>query len=122
MAMMIYKILTARDWQACADQGYFDGSAVDLADGYIHFSTAKQLAETLARHYAGAPNLVLLAVNPDRLDAAHLRWEEARGGQLFPHLYDRLELAAVENTMPLSLDAKGRHILPADLENGNPKP
>jgi uncharacterized protein (DUF952 family) len=85
---------------------------VDLADGYIHLSTAAQVAETAARHFAGEEGLWLLAVETDGL--ADLRWEPSRGGQLFPHLYGTLKRAHVASARPLPLGRDG-HVFPEDL-------
>ena len=89
-----YKILTSDDWRRMVAEGRYEGSAVDLADGYIHMSTADQLAETARRHYAGQADLMLLTVDLGGLDDA-LVWEPSRGGALFPHLYAPLPVAAV---------------------------
>ena len=90
----IYKILTRTDWLAAKAKGRFEGSAIDVADGYIHFSTAAQTQETARRHFAGQADLVLLEVEADDLGAA-LKWEPSRGGDLFPHLYAPLQARAV---------------------------
>lgn len=89
--MVIYKLLRAGEWAALARAGETAGSPADRADGFIHFSTAAQLPGTLAKHFAGERGLVLAAVDADALGDA-LRWEVARGGQLFPHLYRALRL------------------------------
>jgi uncharacterized protein (DUF952 family) len=94
MAEPIYKIASAQDWAQARTLGYLDGTPVDLVDGYIHFSTAAQLAETLEKHYRGQSGLVLATIDPDLLDEG-LRWEPSRGGQLFPHLYARLPMSSV---------------------------
>jgi uncharacterized protein (DUF952 family) len=86
----IYKILPRADWTAAKAAGRFEGSPVDRADGYIHFSTAAQAPETAAKHFAGQGGLVVLEVEADDLGAA-LKWEPSRGGALFPHLYGSLE-------------------------------
>ena len=91
--MLIYKLLVADEWAAAKAAGRFGGSAVDLADGYIHFSTAEQVAQTAARYFADRRNVVLLAVAADLL--GDLRWEPSRGGALFPHLYASLGTEAV---------------------------
>ncbi len=88
----IYKVCSTAEWQAAASAGVFRGSAVDLRDGFIHFSTGAQLAETLRRHFAGQVDLVLVEVDPAELGAL-LRWEPSRGGELFPHLYGHLPVA-----------------------------
>lgn len=90
----IYKIVASDEWAAAKSAGRLEGTAVDLADGYIHFSTAEQLAETLDKHYRGRTGLVVARVDPE-LIAAELRWEPSRGGALFPHLYAPLPMAAV---------------------------
>jgi uncharacterized protein (DUF952 family) len=92
----------------------FHGAAIDLADGYIHFSTAAQVAETAAKHFAGRRDLVLAAIGTEAL-GEKLRWEPARDGALFPHLYGPLPMSAVRWAKPLSLGPDGRHLLP-DLE------
>ena len=107
----IYKILDAAAWREAAAAGVFKGSPVDLADGFIHFSTAAQVEESAARHRAGQSGLLLLAVEAARLGDA-LRWEPSRGGQLFPHLYGPLPLTAVVAVHDLPLAASGRHLFP----------
>ena len=115
-AAIIYKIVPADLWRASEATGRFTGSPVDVRDGYIHFSTAAQVKETAARHFAGQAGLLLVAVAVDALGDA-LRWEASRGGDLFPHLHDALPLAAVRSISPLPLDARGRHVFP-DLDTG----
>jgi uncharacterized protein (DUF952 family) len=101
-----YKLVDRTEWEAARAAGAYAGSAVDRADGYIHMSTAAQLAETARRHYAGRTGLVLVAVALDRVGAA-LKWEASRGGDLFPHLYAPLPLAAATGERGLSVDAGG---------------
>ena len=86
---MIFKILPRSEWEAAEAAGRFEGSGIDLADGYIHFSSAEQWPETLRLHFAGRRGLVLVAVEAEALGAA-LKWETSRGGDLFPHLYGAL--------------------------------
>jgi len=86
-------------------------TGVDERDGFIHFSTSAQLAETAARHFAGATGQVLVAVEVASLGPA-LKWEPSRGGDLFPHLYAPLPLAAVKWAVPLRLGPDGRHVFP----------
>ena len=108
---LIYKICPRTLWAEAEREGVFRGAPVDRADGYIHFSTADQVRETAARHFAGADDLVLAAVEAEKLGPA-LKWEPSRGGALFPHLYGDLELRAVLRVDPLPLDANGRHVFP----------
>jgi uncharacterized protein (DUF952 family) len=98
-------------WEAAVAAGYFSGSPADARDGFIHFSTSAQVRDTAAKHFAGVPDLVLVAV-PETAVRDALRWEPSRGGDLFPHLYDRLQVAAVSWMKPLPLDADGRHVFP----------
>ncbi len=106
MDARIYKILTAGEWRVALDMGVFVGAAVDLADGFIHFSTADQVADTARRHFAGQNDLLILAVDPEALGAA-LLWEVSRGGALFPHLYGPMPCAAVTEVRAAPLDASG---------------
>ena len=108
---MIYKVCTALEWREAERVGAFRGSEVDRRDGFIHFSTAEQAAETAARHFAGQSDLVLIAVDAAAL-GERLKWEPSRGGALFPHLYGELPLKAVRRFDPLPLDAEGRHRFP----------
>jgi uncharacterized protein (DUF952 family) len=108
---VIYKICQANEWRDAERSGAFRGAAVDLADGYIHFSTAHQVAETASRHFAGIGDLVLVAVATAALGPA-LKWEPSRGGALFPHLYGILTLDAVLWVKPLPLGDDGRHQFP----------
>src|SRR6185436_2039092 len=100
--MLIYKICPKGLWTQALQAGVFAGAPVDHADGYIHFSTAAQAAETAARHFAGRTNLVLVAVDAAVLGSA-LRYEPSRGAQMFPHLYGMLPLSAVRWVKPLPL-------------------
>lgn len=111
VATTVYKICPAALWRDAERAGVFHGSPVDLRDGYIHFSTAGQVAETAARHFAGQGDLVLVAVDADALGPA-LKWEPARGGALFPHLYDALDPGAVRRVDALPLGPDGRHVVP----------
>lgn len=104
--MRIYKILRAIEWQQFQRDGRTAGAPVDLADGFIHFSTAGQLAGTLKKHFSGADGLWLLTLEADDL-GPDLRWEPSRGGQLFPHLYRVLDLAEVNEYRPLPLGPHG---------------
>jgi uncharacterized protein (DUF952 family) len=116
----IFKLCPAGEWQRARRTGLYHGSAADRRDGYVHLSTAEQVAETAARHFAGVPDLVLAAVDADALGAA-LRWEPSRGGALFPHLYAPLRLAHVLWVEALPIDASGRHTLP-DLSADRGRP
>ena len=111
MPTIIYKISETALWREAERSGVFHGAPVDGRDGFIHFSTAGQVRETAARHFAGTGDLMLLAVDADALDAA-LKWEASRGGDLFPHLYGALPLAAVLWARSLPLGADGRHVFP----------
>jgi uncharacterized protein (DUF952 family) len=108
---LIYKICDRTSWQAAEHDGLYRGSAVDTRDGFIHFSTAAQLAETTARHFAGQTDLMLVAADGDALGDA-LKWEPSRGGELFPHLYAALPSAAVRWARPLPDEVDGRRPLP----------
>ncbi len=116
MPHLIYKICDGDLWADAVKTGFFAGAAVDLADGYIHFSTADQVAETAARHFAGRGDLILAAVDAGALGGA-LKWEPSRGGALFPHLYASMPISAVAWTVPLPLGEDGRHLFP-DLTTG----
>ena len=111
---VIYKICTQAEWHEAEHNGAYRGSAVDLRDGFIHFSTAGQAAETAAKLFAGQHDLVLVAVDGDVL-GGRLKWEPSRGGALFPHLYGELELKAVLRVDPLPLDAAGQHLFPGTM-------
>jgi uncharacterized protein (DUF952 family) len=107
----IYKICERGLWQNAEAEGAFCGSPDDTRDGFIHFSTAAQLAETAAKHFAGRPDLILIAVDAGRL-GPQLKWEPSRGGALFPHLYAPLPLDAVRWVRPLADEVDGHRRLP----------
>ena len=107
----IYKICERAQWRAAEAAGQYRGSSVDERDGFIHFSTAAQLAETASKHFARAADLMLVAVDAAALDT-QLRWERSRGGDLFPHLYAALPLRAVRWARPLPDEVDGRRLLP----------
>jgi uncharacterized protein (DUF952 family) len=108
--MQIYKILRAAEWAALSEFATTGGSEVDMADGYIHFSTAEQVQETLDKHFAGETGLVLLAYDADKL-GNNLKWEPSRGGQMFPHLYSALSLADMLWQRAIAATPEG-HTLP----------
>ncbi len=109
--MLIYKICPAALWREAEAAGVFRGSPVDLADGFIHFSTAAQAKETAAKHFAGQRDLMIVAVESEKL-GPDLKWEVSRGGALFPHLYAPLVLSVVSRVAPLPLGADGVHVFP----------
>lgn len=112
MAELIFKICTKGEWQAAKATGQYDGSGLDKTDGFIHLSAGATVAETARLYFADQPDLVLVAVDVDRL-AAPLKWEESRGGNLFPHLFGPLNLDAVAWVKPLPWDvAAGTHDFP----------
>jgi uncharacterized protein (DUF952 family) len=103
----IYKICERAAWQAAESAGIYRGSALDIRDGFIHFSSAAQVSETAAKHFAGQSDLMLVAADADALGAA-LKWEPSRGGALFPHLYAALPVSAVRWARPLPDEIGGR--------------
>ncbi|MCX7301128.1 MAG: DUF952 domain-containing protein [Rhodobacterales bacterium] len=108
--MLIYKIFRGPEWAVLESAGATAGAPIDLADGYVHFSTAEQAGETAAKYFAGVEGLVLVAVETDTL-GADLKWEPSRGGALFPHLYRVLQMTDVVWTVPLPL-VDGQHRFP----------
>ena len=111
--MLIYKIFRAEEWAALQAKGETPGAPIDLADGFVHFSTAQQAGETAARHFAGVDGLMLLALDATAMGEA-LKWEVSRGGAEFPHLYRALRLNEVEWAKPLPL-INGQHQFPGDM-------
>jgi uncharacterized protein (DUF952 family) len=109
--MLIFKICDAEAWREAEREGVFRGAAIDLKDGYIHFSMAHQVAETAAKHFAGENDLLLVAVEAEALGSALVR-EPARGGALFPHLYGTLPMKAVVWVKPMPLGVDGQHVIP----------
>ncbi len=106
-----YKVLTADQMALLEQEGVFRGAPVDMADGYIHLSTAAQLTETVDKHFAGQTDLHIAAVDLEAMGEA-VKWEESRGGQLFPHLYAPLSLTAVVAYGPMQRDDDGTIRLP----------
>ena len=111
MSSTIYKIVPATLWQDALKNGEFKGAAIDLTDGFIHFSTADQAKETAALYFAGQDGLLLVAVDGEKL-GDKLVYEVSRAGALFPHLFATLPLDAVIWEKPLPLDANGSHVFP----------
>jgi uncharacterized protein (DUF952 family) len=105
---LIYKIAPASLWRETEEKGRFEGAPVDLADGFIHFSTKDQVEETAAKWFAGQSDLMLIGIDPNKLGEA-LRYEPSRGGALFPHLYGILPLDAVVFAKPLPMRPDGAH-------------
>jgi len=107
----LYKIVPAALWRQAEKAGVFRGSEHDRRDGFIHFSTAEQTAETAAKHFAGQDDLLLVTVDGAALGDS-LKWEPSRGSALFPHLYSALAMTAVIGVSPLPLGADGKHRIP----------
>ncbi len=112
---LIYKIVSRDQWSQAESLGVFEGAAIDLQDGYIHFSDADQAEETVAKHFAGQSDLLLVAVETDTL-GEDLKWEVSRGGALFPHLYSSMQVNSAVWVKELPLGEDGRHVFP---ENWN---
>lgn len=112
--MLIYKIFRADEWAAFDAAGETLGAPIDLADGFVHFSTAEQAAETAAKHFAGEDGLMLLACDADAMGDA-LKWEVSRGGAEFPHLYAPLKRTDVLWAKPLPLEGDS-HRFPDGME------
>lgn len=111
--MLIYKIFRAEEWAALQAQGETRGAPVDVADGFVHFSTAEQAAETAAKHFVGGENLTLVACDAQKM-GDDLKWEVSRGGALFPHLYRNMRMADVVWAKPLPLE-NGAHRFPEEM-------
>jgi uncharacterized protein (DUF952 family) len=107
----IYKICPASAWREAERQGAYRGSADDLRDGFIHFSTAAQVAETVRKHFFGQTGLFLIEVDADALGGV-LRWERSRNDELFPHLYGELDPGAVNGVLDLHARSDGSHDIP----------
>ena len=114
MPNIVYKIVPTSLWQDARKKGVFEGAPVDLKDGFIHFSTDKQARETARLHFSGLEGLLLVAVDGDALGEA-LKFEQSRGGQLFPHLFAMLPLEAVLWERPLPLGPDGVHVFPEEM-------
>src|SRR6266404_8047477 len=107
----IYKICPASAWREAERQGVYRGSADDIRDGFIHFSTVSQVAETARKHFFGQTGLFLIEVDADALGDA-LRWEPSRNDELFPHLYGDLDLGAVTGVLDMRARSDGTHDIP----------
>ncbi|MEZ5792354.1 MAG: DUF952 domain-containing protein [Nitratireductor sp.] len=114
MDSIIFKIVTREEWSEAETAGVFAGAPIDIADGFIHFSTSAQVRETAAKHFGGRDNLLLVHVDASQLGDA-LRYEASRGGQLFPHLYAPMPLKSAIRVEPLPLDGEGNHVFPAEI-------
>ena len=111
MSRIVYKIAPRTLWEEALEKGVFEGAPIDLADGFIHFSTAEQARETAARHFAGQADLLLIAVD-DGVFGDAMRYEISRGGALFPHLYATLPVSAALWVKELPLGPDGSHVFP----------
>lgn len=111
MKTLIYHMCKQEEWETAQAAGAYGGSSQDQADGFIHFSTAGQIVESAAKHRTGQEGLLLLTVDAHALGEA-LKWEESRGGALFPHLYGDLPVSAAVKFDPLPLGPDGKHVFP----------
>ena len=114
MPTPIFHMCRADEWDAARASGSYPGSSQDRADGFIHFSTAAQIVASAAKHRAGQDGLVLVECDADALGPA-LKWETSRGGALFPHLHEALDVKKVARAAPLRLGPDGRHLFPWGL-------
>ena len=114
---LIYHICRRDEWEGALEKGCYAGSSQDLEDGFIHFSTAKQVRDSAAKHRAGQTGLVLLTVDPNAVEDI-LRWEQSRSGMLFPHVYGILDVSAVLRTDPIDLNSIGLHVFPGSVPEG----
>jgi len=110
---LLYKIMTKQEWAAAQVQGTYEGSEVDMKDGFIHLSAAHQVRATAQKHFAEMADLLLVSVLEKNL-VKNLRWEVSRGGDLFPHIYGPLQLSAISEVIPLPL-VNGVHQFPERL-------
>ena len=109
---VIYRLCYRADWNQAEELGTYAGTATDRRDGFLHFSTAEQVADTARLHFTGASDLLMLEVPVSRLGPA-LKWEMSRSGQSFPHLYDTLAVDLVSGVVQIPLDEAGRHSFPS---------
>lgn len=114
MQPAIYKVVSTYEWQEASESGIFKGAAIDLTDGYIHFSTKEQVQETVDKHFQGQDNLLLIRFEAGQF-GEDLKWEVSRGGALFPHLYADLPCDSAESTWELPMNEDGSHQFPADF-------
>ena len=114
MKNKIYKICSKDEWIEAKNLGVFKGFGIDIEDGFIHFSSKKQVRETARLHFANKANLVLLEIDSNLLD---IKWEESRNGELFPHLYDNLSINSIIEVYNLELDTNNNHIFPSHLSS-----
>ncbi len=114
MPQTIYKVVDKDLWQSAKSTGQFSGAPIDIQDGYIHFSSAKQVVETVTKHFAGVDNLVLLSIDESEL-GNNLKWEASRNNDLFPHLYGVLNTSHVHLEEDLPIGPDGTHQFPERL-------
>ena len=111
---LIYKVVSRDDWESARKSGVFKGVSIDIQDDYIHFSTHAQVQETVAKHFAGQQDLLIVAVETESL-GEQIKWESSRGGDLFPHLYDDLHFSSVVWEEDLPLEESG-HRFPSQMQ------
>lgn len=112
---LIFHVCKREEWDKAREVGHYAGSSQDQADGFIHLSSFEQVRVSVAKHRAGQDDLVILCVDPMKVAKATLRWEESRGGKLFPHIYGVIEIDSIVRTEPLALGPDGQHAFPADI-------
>lgn len=111
----IYKIVGKDFWEKSQGEQNLPPMPIDEADGYMHFSTASQLAKTLELYFAGQAGVVILAVEVAGLAQA-LKWEASRGGDLFPHLYASLPMSTISRIEHIDVPASGPCELPGSVQ------
>ena len=114
MENKIYKICSKNEWIDAKKLGIFKGYGIDVQDGFIHFSSKKQVKETARLHFDKKVNLVLLEIDSNLLN---IKWEKSRNGELFPHLYDNLPINSILEVYDLKLDTNNNHVFPSHLDS-----
>ncbi len=111
---IIYKICNEKEWTKALEKGIYEGSEHDIRDGFIHLSTKSQLEGTLSKHFSNQENLLLIAIEEEKI-SSNLKYEPARNGELFPHIYGKLETHSVLWVKEIKKQSDGCHLLPENI-------
>lgn len=107
---IIYHLTTREAWAAAQPTGEYEAPSL-AAEGFIHCSADEpQALRVLDRLYLGVPGMQVLDVDTDKL-TAEVRREPSRSGEIYPHIYGKINVDAVVRIRDVHLDGDGQHRL-----------
>ena len=102
---LIYHLATSKDWENALESGAYAPASLQ-SEGFIHASVKEELIPSAQIHFQDQTSLVILVISEKKVKHL-LKWEPAREGKLFPHIYGAISLERIENTYLMIRDKEG---------------